>query len=285
MKNPLVSVVIPAYNEEKDIGNCLASLEKQSYPRNKTEVIIVDDGSTDNTKEIVKSFKFPILIKGKHKGPGFSRNLGAKKAKGEILIFVDADMTFEENYIKNIIKPLISGKEKAAEDGLQISSNPDNIWSRCWGQYFKLDKKRKYGSTTRAVKRKLFLKLGGFDPLLGYMDDKTLYIKHKIQSYWVKDAICYHANPSTLKEVYKQSSWIGSSLNNFWTKNKIIKYITPILIFLAFPIAIPILSIIKAYKVGDFSILIPWMFIFMTVRYFGTLAGIFKRLFYHKNIR
>jgi glycosyltransferase involved in cell wall biosynthesis len=109
MPNPLISVVIPTYNEEKDIPECLSSLAKQSY-KNK-EVIIVDDGSTDKTLEVIKKFK-PRVIKGQHKGPGFSRNLGSKKAKGSILIFVDADMTFDKDYLKNLVLPIIKNRNR-----------------------------------------------------------------------------------------------------------------------------------------------------------------------------
>ncbi|MCW8966769.1 MAG: glycosyltransferase family 2 protein, partial [Candidatus Pacearchaeota archaeon] len=99
-----LSIVIPVYNEEKYIGKCLESLNKQTYKN--FEIIIIDDGSTDKTVEIIKKFDVH-LIKGKHKGTAFSRNLGAKSAKGEILIFIDADMTFDKDYLKNLIKPIL----------------------------------------------------------------------------------------------------------------------------------------------------------------------------------
>ena len=107
-KKPIVSIIIPAYNEEKDIGKCINSLLKQSCKR--SEIIIVDDGSTDKTREIVKSFKGIRLIEGLHKGPGFSRNLGSRQAKGEILVFVDADMIFDKDYIKNLINPILKNE-------------------------------------------------------------------------------------------------------------------------------------------------------------------------------
>src|SRR3990167_4182565 len=97
-----VSLIIPAYNEEEVIGNCLKSLLKQTFKP--LEIIVVDDGSTDNTISIVKNCQLPTvncqLFCQKHLGPGSARNLGASKAKGEILIFVDADMTFDKNFVK-----------------------------------------------------------------------------------------------------------------------------------------------------------------------------------------
>ena len=105
MRTTLVSVIIPAYNEEGDIELCLKSLKNQS--RKKIEVIVVDDGSTDRTVEIVKEHKVKLL-KQNHGGPGAARNRGAKQAKGEILIFIDADMHFPKDYIKNLIAPIFS---------------------------------------------------------------------------------------------------------------------------------------------------------------------------------
>lgn len=285
MKTPLVSVVIPTYNEEKDISNCLESLQKQNYPKNKIDIIIVDDGSTDKTINIVNQFSKVKLIKGEHKGPGISRNLGAEKARGEILIFVDADMTFDKDYVKELIKPILEGKEIATEDGIQIASNPENIWSKCWGQYFKSDPNKIYGGTTRAIKRLDFLRLGGFDPSLGYMDDKTLLIKHGIKALWVRSAICYHKNPETLKEVYKQSVWIGSSILHKWINVPILNFIIACFISIAFPLAIIPLSIRKCYKNDNFRVLFPYMLIFIAVRYLGTVKGIFRRILFNKNIR
>ena len=138
MKETLVSVVIPTYNEEKSIGKCIISLQEQSYPN--LEIIIVDDGSLDKTREIIKKFKKVKLIEGEHKGPGFYRNLGAEFAKGEILVFVDADMAFEKDYVKKLIAPIIAKECIGTENSRQIASNEENIWSRCWGLYSSSEK-------------------------------------------------------------------------------------------------------------------------------------------------
>ena len=79
-KNPLLSVIIPTYNEEKDIGECISTLLKQSYK--KIEIIIVDDGSSDNTLNLVKKFRQVKILIQNHQGPGKARNLGARKSKG-----------------------------------------------------------------------------------------------------------------------------------------------------------------------------------------------------------
>ncbi|MEM3074694.1 MAG: glycosyltransferase family A protein [Candidatus Pacearchaeota archaeon] len=283
-----ISVIISTYNEERDVGNCINSLKKQSYKN--FEIIVVDDGSNDGTIEIVKNFQKKDdkirLIKGKHKGPGFSRNIGAKASKGEILVFVDADMTFEKYYIKNLIEPIIKNKEIiGTTHELEIVKNTDNVWSKCWGKVRVSKEEAKNVKVFRAIRKGKFLELGGFDPKYGYADDQTFWFKYKIKPIVAKNTICYHQNPETLKQVYRQSRWIGASLNNFFINNKIIKCFVPFFMIIVSPLAIPILSIRKCKKNKDFKIFFPWMFVFMTVRYFGAINGVFNKIYKDINVR
>jgi len=204
-KNPLVSVIVPAYNEEEVIKDCIKTLEDQTYKN--IEIIFVDDGSTDKTLKIVGEFKDVKIFKQNHKGPGNARNLGAKKSSGSILSFVDADMTFDKDFIRNLIKPIVNDGEIGSIDGVQIALNQDNIWSKCWGRYF-VERKSEYGWVYRAMLKSEFEDMGGFDPKLGYADDRTFFIKYNARSKRVKDAICYHKNADSLKEVFRQSIWI-----------------------------------------------------------------------------
>src|SRR5260221_8684035 len=100
-----ISVIIPTYNEEKVIGECLSSLQKQTEKN--FEVVIVDDGSTDSTISELsnrsKNLRIKILEQ-KHQGPAMARNLGVKNAQGEILVFLDADMTFDSNFLRKLIE-------------------------------------------------------------------------------------------------------------------------------------------------------------------------------------
>ncbi len=287
MVKGLVSVVIPVYNEEKVIGKCLSSLLKQSYSESKIEIIVVDDGSKDNTRKIVgeysKKNKKIKLIEGEHKGPGFSRNLGVKKARGEILVFVDADMVLEKDYLKYLVGPILEGKVIGTEEKKQIASNPENIWSRCWGAYAK-DQEGNKGRIFRAILKSEFERLGGFDPRHGYADDMTFFIKFGLESQIAEKAFCYHKNPETLKEVYKQSRWIGASLQKRGVKG-VVGYFTPFVLILVAILAIPLLAIKKSREIDNWKLFFPWMLIFMSVRYVGTLDGIFRRKYFGKNIR
>lgn len=281
----ILSVVIPTYNEERDIAHCLTTLLEQSYDN--VEIIVVDDGSSDRTREIVSSFKKVKLIEGQHKGPGFSRNLGSSKAKGEILIFVDADMFFDKDYLKNLTKPIIDKKCIGTEERFQKASNMDNVWSRCWGSYVKgYPDKIKKGNVFRAILKSEFVRMGGFDPKYGYADDLTFYYKYGVKSNLVDNAICYHKNPSNLKEIYKQSRWIGASLNNNYKilSVPVINYLIAIALVPMFLFIVPYLSVYKSLSRGHYTLL-GYYFVFYSVRYYGSLKGIFRKIALGKNTR
>ena len=283
------SVIIPTYNEEKDIRECLESLEKQTYKN--FEVIVVDDGSTDKTLEVIqneiKRKRLKIsLFKQKHQGPGAARNLGSKNAKGEILVFVDADMTFDKEYLKNLIKPILENSEIiGTSHSYESVNNTDNIWSKCWGK-IRLNEKEGYGDSVifRAILKNKFFEMGGFNPKYGYADDQTFFIEKKIRPYVAKDTLCYHKNPESLKQVYKQSRWIGASLKNKLLDVPILRLIIPFLMILVFPIAIVLISIKKIIENREPKIFFQ-MLIFITARYFGTIEGIFRKIYLNKNIR
>jgi glycosyltransferase involved in cell wall biosynthesis len=254
------------------------------------EIIIVDDGSQDKTKNIVREFakrnKKISLFEGEHKGPGFSRNLGAKYAKGEILIFIDADMTFDKNYIKNIVSPIIKDKEIiGTTHDYEVVTNLDNIWSRCWGSVRVSKENAHEVKIFRAIQREKFLGFGGFDPKYGYADDQTFWFKYKIKPVVASDTKCYHKNPETLGGVYRQSIWIGSSIDHPVLSLSFVKYLIPPLLFVLSPTIIPILAIKKSIKNKDLKILVPWMILFMSARYLGTIRGIARRTYFEKNFR
>lgn len=206
-----VSIVIPTYNEEAEIENCLESLKKQTYKN--IEIIIVDDGSTDKTKEMVEKNKSIKLIRGAHKGPGFSRNLGAEKAKGKILIFVDADMTFDKNYVNNLVQPILRDEKIiGTTHENEIAANAEtNIWGRCWGKERITEDYKENPIIFRAIRKNKFLELGGFDSKYSYADDQTFWFKFNIKPVVAENTICYHNNPETLEETFKQAKWIGAS--------------------------------------------------------------------------
>lgn len=102
---PFVSIVVPAYNEEKFIGDCLESLSNLSYPKCRYEIIVVDNCSKDNTATIAESMG-AIVIRNAIGKVGAVRNQGATVARGEILAFIDADCIAGKNWLKSAIDKL-----------------------------------------------------------------------------------------------------------------------------------------------------------------------------------
>jgi len=104
---PFVSVVVVGFNGEKFIAQLLESLESQSYPRNRFEVILVDNASTDNTSKIAESFQKAEIIQLKE-NTGFAagNNEGIKKSKGEFVVLVSQDVWVEKNFLSELVKTM-----------------------------------------------------------------------------------------------------------------------------------------------------------------------------------
>lgn len=217
----MISVIIPIYNGESTIEDCLASLCRQSFMP--LEIIAVDDGSTDETGKVIKEFirshvncrvrLFRIV----HTGPGLARNFGAKCARGRILVFADSDMTFDPDFLDKLTRPIFKGKTKGTFSREEEVANWQKPLARCWNYFNGLkDKSRisKHFEHTspvfRAILKSEFRKIGGFDPI-GYTDDWTLSRKLGFEASKADGAKYYHINPETLPEVFRQARWIGKN--------------------------------------------------------------------------
>lgn len=225
---PFVSVIIPVYNEEKYIDNCLRSLEIQTF--RDYEIIVVNDGSTDSTAIIAASRSYIRLISLTHGGPGRAKNEGAKLSKGKILVFIDADMFLDKDYLTNIIRPIVNKECIGTFTTSEYVSNKENMWSKCWNINLdlSLDKRihpndKTKGLAFRAILKEKFLSIGGFDTKLGYIDDRSLS-RTDLVALPVSSAKCYHYNPDTLKDVFFSARWIGRSAEFKLTLRNIAKY-------------------------------------------------------------
>ncbi len=222
MENPKVSVIIPVYNAEKTLRQCLNSVLDQNY--NNYEVIVVDNNSTDKTKEIIKKFcnrnkKIKYVFE-KKRGRGAARNAGIKKAKGVIIAMTDSDCIVSKNWIRELIKPIINENEKGVigfETDLIKNYWTRNIQKAQW-KLIKENLKGRYVShldtKNFAIKAELMKKLM-FDSGLKSEEDFELYLK-------LKKIAKIRFNPLVKVKHNHKSSFIAVVKMNFdrgyWTK-------------------------------------------------------------------
>lgn len=123
-----ISIVIPTYNEEENIGRCLDSIFKQDYPQELLEVIVVDNYSEDKTIDIAQ--KYPVIVlKNKVKDAQVSKMIGFKKAKGELFYYMDADLEFKNrDYLRKLLYPLLDNSLIVGASGKIVQApNDSNI--------------------------------------------------------------------------------------------------------------------------------------------------------------
>lgn len=216
----LVSVILAVHNERRHIGACLRSLEAQTW--HPLELLVADDGSTDGTPEHVAALGTrALLIRGPHRGKARTLNDAALQARGEVLLFLDADMTFAPDYVERMVRPILEHGAPGTAHGTEHVANPENVWARCWQLRAGLPPQERivvppelaaHGSAVyRAVRRQDFLAHGGFDDV-GYMDDQTLAPKLGQNAHWVMEAVCWHHNVESLQEVFALGRWGAQDL-------------------------------------------------------------------------
>jgi mycofactocin glycosyltransferase len=101
--HPMVSVIIPVRNREKDLAHCLRSLSNLRYPAHRLEIIVVDDASSDGTLQVVSKFPVRTLAVQKRRHAPGCRNLAARQANGEILAFIDSDCVADPSWLNDLL--------------------------------------------------------------------------------------------------------------------------------------------------------------------------------------
>jgi len=215
---PKVSIVIPSYNRRSFLEPCLESLIKQTIQ--KFEVIIVDDGSTDDTLEFLVEFKkthadFNLrwFIHEKNLGANVARNRGVQEAKGTFVAFLDSDCIAKPEWLEELIKSFDS-HNVASLTGLVIDAKSKNIYQLAYKGSARV---HGHGEAPRLVagnmciRRDLLIKYS-FDEDLKYgCDEEGLYLRLKAVGYrqrFIPTAIVFHNHPHTRKTFF-QNAWIG----------------------------------------------------------------------------
>lgn len=215
-----VSVIVPAYNSQKFIGKCIEALLAQKYQCEDYEVIVIDDGSTDKTADIIRAYPVKYLFQ-KNQGPAAARNIGAKEARGEIILFTDSDCVPSENWIEEMMKPF-EKPEVAAVKGA-YKNGQKSIMARFaqleFEERFEMLKRAKsidmIDTYSAGYRKDIFLQMGGFDtsfPVANNEDTELSYRMSKLNYKMVfnPEAVVYHLNhPSSLKRYMRLKFWRG----------------------------------------------------------------------------
>ncbi len=178
MSKPLFSIVIPAYNEEKTIADCLKSVTNQTFPKNNYEVIVINNNSTDKTKTIAQ--KFPVrIVDEKKKGYVWAITRGAKEAKGKILAYTDADTRVNKDWLKQYAKVfadpqvLIAGGRAIFEPKFPYMKIIEPLLNSAY-RIFKV-----YSGFNFAVRKKIYDQVGGFNTKINFNVDTDLFLRVK----------------------------------------------------------------------------------------------------------
>lgn len=214
-----LSIIIPVKNEAENLDACLHSIRDASIPAVTHEVLVIDNGSDDDTVNVAKKHNATIHIEPDITVAGL-RNIGAKKATGDILAFIDADCTVSENWFHSL-EPYLQ------DDTVKAFGNPPGIpeqstWvQECWYQV------RKKGSAENPVvavewlesmnmfvRRDAFNAANGFDTKLVTCEDYDLSTRLAEQGDIICDArinAVHHGEARTIKRFYDKERWRGVS--------------------------------------------------------------------------
>lgn len=220
---PFVSVVIPVYNDPTGLSDTLRALTKQDYPADRWEVIVVDNNSTDNTLDMADSFlgtipKLKILVERKQSSYA-ARNRGIQEADGEILAFIDADMTVGRDWISRGVHDIESGRGDYVGCRVDIYTDrsPPSIWeihNRLTGfpvrRYVEEQGYTIGGSLF--VRRAVFETVGVFDERLTSGGDEEFGNRVRASGfklYYDHDNVMRHRARSTFRSVWSKYFRIG----------------------------------------------------------------------------
>lgn len=214
-----VSIVIPAYNEEKNIGRCLDSIVSMNLAKDTYEVIIVDNGSTDKTYAIASSFNTKIsitILVHTLVNIATLRNIGVAHSKGDIIAFVDADCTVSNSWIETALEHFKDDKVGAVGCSVNIPENGSWV-SRVWD--LNVSKKRKPGFTRSLptgnlfVRKALFSKIKGFDESLSTNEDFDFCFRLQNEGFNILSdpniKVIHWGIPENLMQFYRRGKWHG----------------------------------------------------------------------------
>ncbi|ROT98390.1 glycosyltransferase [Marinobacter sp. R17] len=212
---PKVAIIVPAYNEEKYIGACLESLLNLKYPKDKVEILVVDNGSADRTVNIAASYGVKVLKKENTKVGGV-RNFGVASSSSEIVAFIDADCVAKEGWLSTAVNWLDNPKVGAVGGVYNLRVRPSWV-EKAWvlGTRTTDTPTKTLPGGSFLMRRALFEELGGFDSNINAGEDSKLSYEIGSAGYglWLlKDCSVVHLGyPNSIGGFAKRQFWHSSS--------------------------------------------------------------------------
>jgi mycofactocin glycosyltransferase len=222
---PMISVIIPVQNRPDEIRACIEALLRLDYPREKLEILVVDDASTDHTPEVVSEFPVTLIRLPKNKQAPFCRNLGARRASGEILAFIDSDCLASPSWLKKLVPVFIDrsvaavgGKVDSYDDGKGLDRYEQVMSSLNRGDGPRRSSKQDpffyVPSCNLLVRKKVFLSVGGFREELVVGEDVDLCWRLQDQGHPLEYrpvGTVYHRHRNSLKAFCSRRFDYGTS--------------------------------------------------------------------------
>jgi len=213
---PFVSIIIPAKNEQYHLDRCLNAISKIKYPQYRYEVIVIDNGSTDNTLAVVEAHGAAVYLK-----PGLTiaglRNYGAGLARGDILAFLDADVVVTPEWLNNGVDVLMEDGVGCAGCSPEIPDNSgwvENIWHMQMDVRPARYEKEWIESMNMLVRKEAFVETGGFNESLLTCEDVDFC--YRLSKRWrIIYAKCigavHYGEAKSVFQLFKKESWRGIS--------------------------------------------------------------------------
>lgn len=207
----MISVIIPAYNAEKTLPECLAALLSQTHVPD--EIIVVDDGSTDETAKVAQNYP-ARLIQQLNQGPASARNAGIRSAEGDILLFTDADCTPEAHWVERMVQPLCDPQIDCVKGTYRThQTNPAARLVQCeFEERYQLLAKFKFidfvDGHAAAFRKNVLLEAGGFDPAFPRANNEDVDLSYRLAAsgkrmLFAPDAFVYHTHPDSFQAYFR----------------------------------------------------------------------------------
>ncbi|YAG08540.1 Glycosyl transferase [Nostoc sp. DSM 114167] len=217
---PKVSVIVCAYNAERTMDSCLASLKELNYPN--YEVIVVNDGSSDRTLQITQRYDYVRLINQENKGLSVARNVGMTAATGEIVAYTDSDCMADPDWLTYLVAKFLSSG-LAAVGGPNLSPPEDSLVPACVAvspgvptHILLSDEVAEHiAGCNMAFRRQVLQEINGFNPIFRTAgDDVDICWRLQDRGYTIgfsPAAIVWHFRRNTVAAYLKQQQGYGKA--------------------------------------------------------------------------